>query len=94
MSWFGVALAILVWRIYFFLYENTAMNDERYLAMLNENIPPTMTLDETTIFMHNGALCHGKKIISEWLNDNEIGVLDRPVVKVQISIRSRICVLL
>lgn len=62
----------------YFLPRNTTMNGQRYLAMLNEKIPLTMALHETTTFMHDGAPCHKAKIVTKWLNDNNIRVLDWP----------------
>ena len=62
----------------YFLPKNTTMNGQRYLAMLKEKIPLTMSLHETTTFMHDGAPCHKAKIVTKWLNDNRIRVLDWP----------------
>ena len=54
------------------------MNGQQYLAMLKEKISLTMSLHETTTFMHDGAPCHKAKIVTKWLNDNRIRVLHWP----------------
>lgn len=62
----------------YFLPKNTTMNGQRYLDMIKDKIPLTMALHQTTTFMHDGAPCHRAKIVSKWLNDSKIGVLDWP----------------
>ena len=62
----------------YFLPKNVTMNGIRYLDMIKERVPRTMANHDTSIFMHDGAPCHRSKIVSKWLTDNKIDVLDWP----------------
>ncbi len=37
-----------------------------------------MEIHQTSIFMHDRAPCHRSKIVSKWLDDNKMSVLDCP----------------
>ena len=61
-----------------FLTPGTTMNGKVYLDMLKEKLQVHMELHNAQILMHDGAPCHRSKIVSEWLQSNEIQVLPWP----------------
>ncbi len=46
--------------------------------MIEKEIPITMEIHHTSIFMHDGAPCHWSKIVGKQFKDNKISVLDWP----------------
>lgn len=62
----------------YFLPKNATMNGQRYLEMLKEKLPTSMTVHNTSIFQHDGAPCHRSKIVSNWLKTNKYRVLEWP----------------
>ena len=62
----------------FFLPSGTTMNGTKYLGMLKNKLEIHMNIHACSIFMHDGAPCHRAKIVSEFLNNKKIGILDWP----------------
>ena len=54
------------------------MNDKKYLDMLKNKLEMHMNIHDCNIFMHDGAPCHRDKIVSEFLKNKKIDILDWP----------------
>ena len=50
----------------------------RYLNVLKEKLELHMNLHQCDTFMHNGAPCHRLKLVSAFLPENQVKVLDWP----------------
>ena len=74
----------------FFLPPGTTMNGPRYIELLAEKLKIYMAVHNCTIFMQDGAPCHGSKVAKTFLAENRIKVLDWPATALT-SILSRIC---
>src|SRR5215469_17260486 len=62
----------------FFLPENTTMNGQRYLSVLEEHMLPFFSIHESTHFMHDGAPCHRAKKVTEFLQNKGIQMIEWP----------------
>lgn len=56
----------------------TSVNKEKYLEILQEKLPIFMNICETSIFQHDKATPHMAKIVSQWLEQQQIEVLEWP----------------
>ena len=61
----------------YFLEKGEKMNAAKYLAMLQEKLPPFMTILSCTVFQQDGAPCHTAKTVMKWLK-SKYDVLDWP----------------
>ena len=62
----------------FFLPKGKTMNASTYLDLLKEKLSTHMTIHSTGILMHDGAPCHRAKVVSQWLDSEDITVLEWP----------------
>lgn len=61
------------------LPKDTSMDEEWYQNVLQEQLLPTIHEqfdDEKYFFQHDGAPCHRAEVITKWLKDHEVEVLD------------------
>ena len=61
----------------YFLPPNTTMNRPRYVEML-QKLKLHMEIHNCTVFMQDGTPCHRSKVVSEFLRQQRIKVLDWP----------------
>ena len=57
--------------------ENTAMNYEKYLAMLKDKLNIHINVHQCNVFMQDGAPCHRAKKVTEYLKSEKIEILAR-----------------
>ena len=62
----------------YFLKPGTTINGAKYAELLRDNLPTHMTINQSLIFMHDGALCHRSKIVKQSYTENHIKILDLP----------------
>ena len=61
-----------------FLPPGTTMNGPKYVQMLSEKLKLHMQVHNCKIFMQDGAPCHRSKVAKNFLNDNNIQLLEWP----------------
>lgn len=61
-----------------FIPSGEMMNSTRYRNILEQKLPTWMPLLQCEIFLHDSAPCHKAKLVTQWLNENRIEVLDWP----------------
>ena len=63
--------------LYFFV-PGTTINGLKYVQLFQEKLITGMymVVHNTSIFMHDGAPCHGSKVVSEYLRKSKVEVLD------------------
>ena len=61
-----------------FLPPNTTMNGERYLQVLKEKLQLHMGVSRCSIFMQDGAPCHRSRLVTSWLMNQAITLLEWP----------------
>ena len=61
-----------------FLPPGTTMNGPKYVQMLSEKLKLYMQVHNCKIFMQDGAPCHCSKVAKNFLNDNNIQLLEWP----------------
>ena len=61
-----------------FMPPNTTINSKVYLRILQDKLKLHMRQRNCSVFQHDGAPCHKAKIVSSWLKQNKISVLDWP----------------
>ena len=76
MVW-GAMTAKETARLYFLPHSMT-MNGYRYLNVLKEKLKLLMNIHQCDTFMHNGTPCHRSKLVSSFLQENQVKVLDCP----------------
>ena len=62
----------------YFVPKGQMMNSQRYQNVLCDKVPLWMNVLSCEIFQHDSAPCHKAKTVTEWLNTNQIEVLDWP----------------
>ena len=62
----------------FFLPNGTTMNGQKYVDLLKDKLELHMNVHNCKIFMQDGAPCHRSKIVSEFLKEKKIKVLEWP----------------
>jgi hypothetical protein len=74
----------MVWGCYtgagglLFLPKNTAMNGETYQKVLEDHLIPFMAFHRATHFLHDGAPCHTRKRIKQYLADKPFSIIEWP----------------
>jgi len=53
----------------------TTINGEVYLDILRQHLKHDMQIKFCKFFMHDGAPCHKKRAVMNWLRDNRIQVI-------------------
>ena len=61
-----------------FLPPKTTMNGTKYVALLRSKLQLHMSVHNCSIFMHDGAPCHRSKAVVEFLEQENVQVLDWP----------------
>ena len=61
-----------------FLPPGTTMNGPKYVQLLSEKLKLHMQVHNCKIFMQDGAPCHRSKVAKNFLNDNNIQLLEWP----------------
>lgn len=61
-----------------FIPPKVTLNGERYLEILKEKLTTHMNISGCTIFMQDGAPCHRSRMVTRWLQDNGIQLLEWP----------------
>ena len=59
-----------------FLPPGTTMNGPKYVQMLSEKLKLYMQVHNCKIFRQDGAPCHRSKVAKNFLNDNNIQLLE------------------
>ena len=54
-----------------YFVENTAMNYEKYLAMLKDKLNIHINVHQCNVFMQDGAPCHRAKKVTEYLKSEK-----------------------
>jgi len=62
----------------FFLPPKTTMNGEKYKAVLENHLLPSMQMHESTHFLQDGAPCHKSKLVMWFLKDANFHIIDWP----------------
>ena len=62
----------------FFLPKNVTMNAIRYKNVLEDHLIQFLQIHDCSVFMQDGAPCHKAKLITEWLKNKNITLLDWP----------------
>lgn len=62
----------------FFLPAKTTMNQHTYLDLLKEKLIAHMRIHEASHFLHDSAPCHKAKIVTAWLQQENIEVIQWP----------------
>ena len=62
----------------YFLDPGTIMNGAQYKELLNDKLKLHMEIQNTKIFMHDGAPCHRSKTVAEFLKKSKVKTMDWP----------------
>ena len=62
----------------YFLFHRVTMNGSKCLNVLNKKLGLHINIHQCDTFMHNAALCHRSKLVSSFLQENQVKVLDWP----------------
>ena len=60
----------------YFLPHSIAMNGSRHLDVLKEKLRLHLNVHQCDTFMHDRAPCHRSKLVSSFLQENPVKVLD------------------
>lgn len=55
--------------------KNTTINGATYLGILQQKLPGFMAIHGTQYFQHDGAPCHGVKMVTDWLTGQGFQIL-------------------
>ena len=62
----------------YFLKHNTTMDDAKYAEQLKHKLLTHMAIHQSLVFMHDVAPYHRSKIVTQFLIENHIKILDWP----------------
>ena len=62
----------------FFLPSGTTINGEKYVQLLSDKLQLHMQVHRCNIFMQEGAPCHRSKLVTNFLKNKKVKVLDWP----------------
>ena len=62
----------------YFLKPNTTMDGAKYAEWLKHKLLTHMAIHQSLVFMHDDAPYHRSKIVTQFLTENHIKILDWP----------------
>ena len=62
----------------YFLQPGTIINGPKYLHLLRDKLEIHMIVHDCIVFMHDGAPCHRAKLVKNFLQENNVDILDWP----------------
>ena len=78
VRWFGGLCPEIVSLLSVSLPRGTTMNAPKYVQMLSEKLKLHLQVHNCQIFMQNGAPCHRSKVAKNFLDSNNIDLLEWP----------------
>lgn len=71
-----VGMSVNMMTALFFLPPRMTINGKKYMDLLRDKLKLHMAVHKYTIFMHDGALIHGSKIVTQFWKTKTILILD------------------